>query len=169
MFGVVMYGLLLNGLLGGCFYVIFLYNLFVVMFGLVFGFVVLVFGVGVMCFWCDVLMGMVSLFVVVEVVKYVFVLIYFDGGYGDGCNELDDVFMCVWCWFYYFMFYGFMLCFVVMFVVIFYYYVLDLYVLYVFLSLFVLFGIVGGIGLLIGFVGFLWFNLWCDFVWIDLV
>lgn len=130
------------------------------MFGLVFVLVIGLFMVGVICFWCEILLGVLCLVEIVEVLYNVLMLKYFDGGYGKGCNEVDDVFMLLCCCFYYFIFYGFMFCFVVMVVVMGYYYVVGWEVFYLFFSLLVMFGMLGGIGLFIGLVGLLWFNLW---------
>ncbi|ALV61418.1 MULTISPECIES: tricarballylate utilization 4Fe-4S protein TcuB [Burkholderia] len=159
MLGVAMHGSLLNGPSGGRFYAIFPHNLLAAMFGSVFGLAVLALGVGVTRFWRDVSTGTASLPAVAEAAKHALALTYLDGGHGDGCNESDDAFTRARRRFHHFTFYGFMLCFAATLVATFYHYALDLHAPYAFLSLPVLLGTVGGIGLLIGPAGLLWLNL----------
>ncbi|WP_279610455.1 MULTISPECIES: tricarballylate utilization 4Fe-4S protein TcuB [unclassified Burkholderia] len=159
MLGVAMHGSLLNGPSGGRFYAIFPHNLLAAMFGSVFGLAVLALGVGVTRFWRDVSSGTASLPAVAEAAKHALALTYLDGGHGDGCNESDDAFTLARRRFHHFTFYGFMLCFAATLVATFYHYALDLHAPYAFLSLPVLLGTAGGIGLLIGPAGLLWLNL----------
>ncbi|RQS23020.1 tricarballylate utilization 4Fe-4S protein TcuB [Burkholderia sp. Bp8992] len=159
MLGVAMHGSLLNGPSGGRFYAVFPHNLLAAMFGAVFGLAVLALGVGVTRFWRDVSSGTASMPAVAEAAKHALALTYLDGGHGDGCNEADDAFTLARRRFHHFTFYGFMLCFAATLVATFYHYALDLHAPYAFLSLPVLLGTAGGIGLLIGPAGLLWLNL----------
>ncbi|MBR8157677.1 tricarballylate utilization 4Fe-4S protein TcuB [Burkholderia cenocepacia] len=159
MLGVAMHGSLLNGPSGGRFYAIFPHNLLAAMFGSVFGLAILALGVGVMRFWRDVSSGTASMPAVAEAAKHALALTYLDGGHGDGCNESDDAFTLARRRFHHFTFYGFMLCFAATLVATFYHYALDLHAPYAFLSLPVLLGTAGGIGLLIGPAGLWWLNL----------
>ncbi|MDN7700381.1 MULTISPECIES: tricarballylate utilization 4Fe-4S protein TcuB [Burkholderia] len=159
MLGVAMHGSLLNGPSGGRFYAVFPHNLLAAMFGAVFGLAILALGVGVTRFWRDVSSGTASMPAVAEAAKHALALTYLDGGHGDGCNESDDAFTLARRRFHHFAFYGFMLCFAATLVATFYHYALDLHAPYAFLSLPVLLGTAGGIGLLIGPAGLLWLNL----------
>ena len=159
MLGVAMHGSLLNGPSGGRFYAIFPHNLLAAMFGMVFGLAMLALGVGVTRFWRDVSSGTASMPAVAEAAKHALALTYLDGGHGDGCNESDDAFTLARRRFHHFTFYGFMLCFAATLVATFYHYALDLHAPYAFLSLPVLLGTAGGIGLLIGPAGLWWLNL----------
>ncbi|MBR8210130.1 tricarballylate utilization 4Fe-4S protein TcuB [Burkholderia cenocepacia] len=159
MLGVAMHGSLPNGSSGGRFYAIFPHNLLAAMFGSVFGLAILALGVGVTRFWRDVSSGTASMPAVAEAAKHALALTYLDGGHGDGCNESDDAFTLARRRFHHFTFYGFMLCFAATLVATFYHYALDLHAPYAFLSLPVLLGTAGGIGLLIGPAGLLWLNL----------
>ncbi|KVD35370.1 tricarballylate utilization protein B [Burkholderia sp. MSMB1078WGS] len=159
MLGIAMHGSLLNGPSGGRFYAIFPHNLLAAMFGSVFGLAVLALGVGVTRFWRDVSSGTASMPAIAEAAKHALALTYLDGGHGDGCNESDDAFTLARRRFHHFTFYGFMLCFAATLVATFYHYALDLHAPYAFLSLPVLLGTAGGIGLLIGPAGLLWLNL----------
>ncbi|VWC75970.1 tricarballylate utilization 4Fe-4S protein TcuB [Burkholderia contaminans] len=159
MLGVAMHGSLLHGPSGGRFYAVFPHNLLAAMFGAVFGLAVLALGVGVTRFWRDVSSGTASMPAVAEAAKHALALTYLDGGHGDGCNEADDAFTLARRRFHHFTFYGFMLCFAATLVATFYHYALDLHAPYALLSLPVLLGTAGGIGLLIGPAGLLWLNL----------
>ncbi|WP_322083652.1 tricarballylate utilization 4Fe-4S protein TcuB [Burkholderia sp. BCC1972] len=159
MLRVAMHGSLLNGPSGGRFYAVFPHNLLAAMFGAVFGLAGLALGVGVTRFWRDVSSGTASMPAVAEAAKHALALTYLDGGHGDGCNEADDAFTLARRRFHHFTFYGFMLCFAATLVATFYHYALDLHAPYAFLSLPVLLGTAGGIGLLIGPAGLLWLNL----------
>ncbi|RKU01116.1 tricarballylate utilization protein TcuB [Burkholderia sp. Nafp2/4-1b] len=157
--GVTMHGSLLNGPVGGNFYAIFPHNLLAVMFGSVFGVAMLALGIGVTRFWRDVSAGTANGPAVAEAAKHALALTYLDGGHGDGCNESDDAFTLARRRFHHFTFYGFMLCFAATVVATFYHYALGLHAPYAFLSLPVLLGTTGGIGLLIGPAGLLWLNV----------
>ncbi|KAB0644303.1 tricarballylate utilization 4Fe-4S protein TcuB [Burkholderia latens] len=157
--GIGTHGSLLNGPNGGNFYAVFPHNLLAVMFGGVFALAMLALGIGVSRFWRDVSAGTASAPAVAEAAKHALALTYLDGGHGDGCNESDDAFTLARRRFHHFTFYGFMLCFAATVVATFYHYVLDLHAPYAFLSVPVLLGTAGGIGLLIGPAGLLWLNV----------
>ncbi|NLP64547.1 tricarballylate utilization 4Fe-4S protein TcuB [Paraburkholderia sacchari] len=144
---------------GGNFYAIFPHNLLAAMFGAVFGFAILALGIGVSKFWRDVSAGPASAPAVAEAAKHALTLKYLDGGHGEGCNESDDAFTLARRRFHHLTFYGFMLCFAATVVATFYHYALGLHAPYPVLSLPVLLGTTGGIGLLAGPAGLLWLNL----------
>lgn len=145
--------------LGGNFYAVFSHNLLAAMFGAVFMFAVIALGVGVRRFWVDISPGVSSVPAVAEVAKNVLTLTYLDGGHGDGCNDMDDRFTLARRRFHHFTFYGFMLCFTSTSVATLYHYFLGLHAPYPVMSLPVLLGILGGVGLILGPSGLLWLNL----------
>ncbi|WP_322060620.1 tricarballylate utilization 4Fe-4S protein TcuB [Paraburkholderia sp. J63] len=160
--GIALKGSLLAKSLGGNFYAVFPHDWLATMFGAVFGFAVLALGVGVTRFWRDLSAGTPSAPsapALAEATKHALALTYLDGGHGDGCNESNDAFTLARRRFHHFTFYGFMLCFAATAVATIYDYVLQLRAPYPFLSLPVLLGTAGGIGLLIGPAGLLWLNL----------
>ncbi|WP_433704826.1 tricarballylate utilization 4Fe-4S protein TcuB [Paraburkholderia sacchari] len=152
-------GSLFAGALGGNFYAIFPHNLLAAMFGAVFGFAILALGIGVSKFWRDVSAGPASAPAVAEAAKHALTLTYLDGGHGEGCNESDDAFTLTRRRFHHLTFYGFMLCFAATAVATFYHYAFGLHAPYPVLSLPVLLGTTGGLGLLAGPAGLLWLNL----------
>lgn len=78
------------------------------------------------------------------------------GGGGDGCTYPDDRPSMTRKWFHHFTFYGFMLCFAATAVATIYHYGFGWRAPYPFLSLPVVLGTVGGLGLLVGPLGLLW-------------
>ncbi|MDB5839313.1 MAG: tcuB [Herminiimonas sp.] len=148
--------------LAGNFYAIFPHNTLAAMFGAVFGFAVIALGIGVTRFWRDVTpadyLNAASGEAVAEAAHNVLRLKYLDGGHGKGCNDEDDRFTLLRRRFHHFTFYGFLLCFAATSVATLYHYLLGLPAPYPFLSLPVLLGTAGGIGLLIGPAGLLWLN-----------
>lgn len=76
-----------------------------------------------------------------------------------GCNESDDAFTLARRRFHHLTFYGFLLCFAATAVATLYHYLRGLHAPYPLLSLPVLLGTVGGIGLVVGPAGLLWLNL----------
>jgi citrate/tricarballylate utilization protein len=84
---------------------------------------------------------------------------FLGGGHGRGCNDEDDAFTLRRRRFHHLTFYGFMLCFAATCVATLYHYVLDERAPYPMLSLPVLLGTIGGIGLLAGPAGLLWLHL----------
>ncbi|MFL9961567.1 tricarballylate utilization 4Fe-4S protein TcuB [Paraburkholderia sediminicola] len=141
------------------FYAIFSHHLLAAIFGAIFGFAVFALGIGVTRFWRDVSAGTASAPAIFEATRNVLALTYLDGGHGDGCNESDDRFTLARRRFHHFTFYGFMLCFAATAVATLYHYVLHEEAPYPMLSLPVVLGSLGGIGLLIGPAGLLWLNL----------
>jgi citrate/tricarballylate utilization protein len=143
------------------FYAIFPHNLLAAMFGIVFLFAILALGVGVTRFWRDVSAGTASASApaIAEAAKNALTLKYLDGGHGDGCNDESDAFTLARRRFHHLAFYGFMLCFAATAVATLYHYAFGLEAPYPFLSVPVLLGTAGGIGLIAGPAGLLWLNL----------
>jgi len=156
-------GNLFSAVPGGNFYAIFPHNTLALMFGSVFGFAVLALGVGVRRFWREVTPGEASASVktsaALEATANVAQLKYLDGGHGQGCNNEDDKFTLWRRRFHHLTFYGFMLCFAATGVATLYHFLLNWHAPYPGLSLPVMLGVAGGIGLLIGPAGLLWLNL----------
>ncbi|WP_316185533.1 MULTISPECIES: tricarballylate utilization 4Fe-4S protein TcuB [unclassified Bradyrhizobium] len=157
--------------LGGNFYAIFPHNLLASLFGAVFVFAMVAFAVGVVRFWRDISPareaippGAAELAkargpAAVEAASDVARLRYLVGGHGEGCNEDDDRFTLSRRWFHQLTMYGFLLCFAATSVATLDHYVLAYEAPYPWLSLPVMLGTVGGIGLLVGPAGLLWLNL----------
>lgn len=146
---------------GSNFYAVFPHNLLAAVFGAVFLFAFTALGIGVTRFWRDVTAGTAraSAPAVTEAAKNALTLKYLDGGHGAGCNESDDAFTLARRRFHHLTFYGFMLCFAATVLATLYHYVLGLHAPYPFISVPVLLGTAGGIGLLVGPAGLLWLNL----------
>ncbi|WP_060485272.1 tricarballylate utilization 4Fe-4S protein TcuB [Pseudomonas sp. NBRC 111123] len=148
---------------GGNFYGIFAHNTLALMFGAVFGFAVIALGLGVRRFWRDIsppaadarLKSAAALEATASVAK----LKYLDGGHGEGCNNADDRFTLWRRRFHHLTFYGFLLCLAATASATLYHYLLGLAAPYPVLSLPVMLGIAGGIGLLVGPAGLLYLNL----------
>ncbi len=100
-----------------------------------------------------------SLPALAETTRNVLTLTYLDGGHGEGCNDEDDAFTLRRRRFHHFTFYGFMLCFASTIVATGYHFLLGQEAPYDLLSLPVILGTLGGIGLIIGPAGLLWLNL----------
>jgi len=156
-------GNLFSAVPGGNFYAIFPHNTLALMFGSVFGFAVLALGVGVRRFWREVTPGEASASVktsaALEATANVAQLKYLDGGHGQGCNNEDDKFTLWRRRFHHLTFYGFMLCFAATGVATLYHFLLNWHAPYPGLSLPVMLGVAGGIGLLICPAGLLCLNL----------
>jgi citrate/tricarballylate utilization protein len=167
-------GALVSAPLGGNFYAIFPHNTLGLMFGIVFLLAMLALGIGVRQFWRNEAPRAMSggatksgsdglpSGALGEAVHNVLSLTYLGGGHGEGCNNADDAFSLARRRFHHLTFYGFMLCFAATCVATLYHYLLDWHAPYPFLSVPVLLGTVGGIGLLLGPVGLLWLNLTRD-------
>ncbi|EOA05874.1 tricarballylate utilization protein B [Herbaspirillum frisingense GSF30] len=159
--------LALNGTLasspaGGNFYAVFPHGQLARMFGAVFALAVLALGMGVRRFWRDITDGTAGApgsAAAAEATRDVLALRYLDGGHAEGCNESDDGYTLMRRRFHHFTFYGFMLCLAATSVATLYHYLLGLEAPYPVLSLPVLLGTAGGIGLLVGPAGLLWLNL----------
>lgn len=148
--------------LEGQFYAIFPHNLLALVFGAAFGFSILALAIGVTRFWREVSEPGKPVPIpstVGEAARSVLTLKYLDGGHGDGCNNEDDAFTLSRRRFHHFTFYGFMLCFASTSVATLYHYLFRMEAPYPLLSLPVILGTLGGIGLLIGPAGLLWLNL----------
>ncbi len=152
-------GGLFHAPLAGNFYAIFPHNTLALMFGTVFGFVVLALTLGVRRFWRDISPGAYMPGAGAEATGDVLRLKYLDGGHGQGCNNESDRFSLLRRKFHHLTFYGFMLCFAATSVATLYHYVLDLHAPYPMLSLPVVLGVLGGVGLLVGPAGLLWLNV----------
>lgn len=152
-------GSLIHPPLAGDFYQIFPHNLLAVMFGSVFAFSLGSLLFSVRKFWRDISPVAGSLPEVAETTRNVLTLTYLDGGHGEGCNEEDDTFTLRRRGFHHFTFYGFMLCFAATLVATGYHYLLGEEAPYDLLSLPVILGTLGGVGLIIGPAGLLWLNL----------
>jgi citrate/tricarballylate utilization protein len=146
----------------GNFYAIFPHNLMALLFGAVFGFALLALGLGVRRFWHDVSPGAAGIEAVTETVRHAATLTYLGGGHGEGCNEADDRFTLARRRYHHLTMYGFLFCFAATSTATLYHYLLHWEAPYPVFSLPVLFGIVGGIGLVIGPLGLLRLNLQRD-------
>jgi citrate/tricarballylate utilization protein len=110
-------------------------------------------------FWREISSVAGSLPALAETTRNVLTLTYLDGGHGEGCNDEDDAFTLRRRRFHHFTFYGFMLCFASTIVATGYHFLLGQEAPYDLLSLPVILGTLGGIGLIIGPAGLLWLNL----------
>lgn len=160
---VAMTGSLLHEPLQGDFHAIFPRNLLVTLFGSVFLFAIVALGVGVTRFWKTIAPAVgrepVSSPAALEATVDVLTLTYLDGGHGEGCNESDSRYTLRRRYFHHFTFYGFLLCFAATSVATIYHYVFGWQAPYPYFSLPVIFGTLGGIGLLIGPAGLFMLNL----------
>jgi len=152
-------GQLVGRPLAGNFYAVFPHGLLAWTFGLVFAFACLALAIGVTRFWRDLAAGRASAPALGEATASVLDLRFLGGGHGLGCNDEDDAFTLRRRRFHHLTFYGFMLCFAATCVATLYHYVLDERAPYPMLSLPVLLGTIGGIGLLAGPAGLLWLNV----------
>lgn len=156
-------GNLFTAMPGGNFYGIFPHDTLALMFGAVFGFAILALTIGVRRFWRNVSPPAAprpqTSAAALEAAANVARLKYLDGGHGEGCNNADDRFTLWRRRFHHFTFYGFMLCFAATGVATLYHFLLGWSAPYRVLSLPVMLGIAGGVGLLIGPAGLLWLNL----------
>ncbi|MFS2115599.1 tricarballylate utilization 4Fe-4S protein TcuB [Herbaspirillum frisingense] len=155
-------GTLASSPAGGNFYAVFPHGQLARMFGAVFALAVLALGMGVRRFWRDITDGTAGApgsAAAAEATRDVLALRYLDGGHAEGCNESDDGYTLMRRRFHHFTFYGFMLCLAATSVATLYHYLLGLEAPYPVLSLPVLLGTAGGIGLLVGPAGLLWLNL----------
>ncbi|MHB8666066.1 MAG: tricarballylate utilization 4Fe-4S protein TcuB [Burkholderiales bacterium] len=156
-------GNLSQGPLAGNFYRVFPHELMVAMFAPVFLFALLALALGVRRFWSDIAPGEraqdAPRAALTEATQDALRLKYLDGGHGEGCNEADDRFTLWRRRFHHFAFYGFLLCFASTSVATLYHYLFGWHAPYALVSVPVLLGSAGGIGLLIGPAGLLWLNL----------
>ncbi len=157
--GLLRNGSLLHAPLAGDFYAVFPHDLMAGLFGAVSLGVVLAFAVGATRFWRDVSPGAATEPAVAEAAHHALALTYLGGGHGEGCNEESDRYTLARRRFHHLTFYGFMLCFAATSVATLYHYLLGRTAPYPLLSLPVVLGSLGGLGLLAGPAGLLWLNL----------
>lgn len=143
----------------GDFYSIFPHNLLVSMFAPVFLFAALALSVGLTRFWRETAPGAASGEAIAETTHDVLRLKYLDGGHGLGCNNDSDAFTLARRRYHHLTFYGFMLCFAATSLATLYHYLFGWEAPYDFISLPVILGTLGGIGLLIGPAGLFMLNL----------
>jgi citrate/tricarballylate utilization protein len=152
-------GQLLGRPLAGNFYAVFPHDFLAWMFGVVFLLAGIALAIAVTRFCRDISTGRASAPALGEATMSVVGLRYLGGGHGEGCNDEDDAFTLRRRRFHHLTFYGFVLCFAATCVATQYHFVLDDHAPYPLLSLPVVLGTFGGIGLLIGPAGLLWLNL----------
>jgi citrate/tricarballylate utilization protein len=152
-------GSLWDSQLRGKFYAVFPHKALVLMFGAAFGWAVVALSIGAARFWRAQAPGHVSRAPLAEATRHALALTYLDGGHGDGCNESDDRFTLLRKHFHHLTFYGFLLCFASTATAAVYHYALGWRAPYAVLSVPVLLGTLGGIGLVVGPAGLLWLNL----------
>jgi len=148
--------------LGSDFYAVFPHNVLVLLFGASAAWALIALAVGVIRFWRQVSAPNESLVnppAVGEATRSVLMLTYLDGGHGDGCNNEDDAFTLWRRRYHHLTFYGFMLCFASTSVATLYHYLWGIEAPYPVLSLPVLLGTAGGLGLIAGPLGLFWLNL----------
>lgn len=161
--------------LAGNFYAIFPHNLLVLMFGSVFGFSLLALALGVRRFWGDTRPALnlqknsaaaqqnraqaatkLVVYAGQEAMHSALSLKYLGGGHGEGCNNADDAWTLWRRRFHHVTLGGFALCFASTSVATLYHYLLGLKAPYAMLSLPVVLGTLGGLGLLVGPAGLVW-------------
>jgi citrate/tricarballylate utilization protein len=153
-------GHLLRPSLNANFYAVFPHNLLAVLFGSVFGFSLLAMGMSARRFWRDVSAVRTNASSVGAAAKSALTLQYLDGNNNtaeaEGCTNGDDQPTQWRRRFHHATFYGFMLCFAATSVATLYHYFLGLKAPYALLSLPVILGTLGGIGLAVGTAGLGW-------------
>lgn len=156
-------GTLLPGRLAGDFYAVFPHNTLALLFGSVFSLAGVALALALRRFWRQVSpagqQAAPADGAVLEASTAVLTLKYLDGGHGQGCNNADDRYTLWRRRFHHLTFYGFLLCFAATLVATGYHYLLGLAAPYPLLSLPVLLGTAGGVGLVIGSLGLLALNL----------
>lgn len=157
-----MKGTLFPGSLKGEFYAVFPHNTLAWMFGSVFGGAVLALLVAVRRFWRNVSPASDPVETQPGAVRdasaAVLTLKYLDGGHGQGCNNESDRYTLWRRRFHHLTFYGFMFCFASTGIATGYHYLLGEMAPYPMLSLPVMLGTLGGVGLVVGPVGLLMLN-----------
>lgn len=155
-------GTLLPGRLAGDFYAVFPHNTLALLFGGVFSAAGVALAVALRRFWRTVSPAQArqpANGALPEAASAVLTLKYLDGGHGQGCNNSDDRYTLWRRRYHHLTFYGFMLCFAATVVATGYHYLLGLHAPYPLLSLPVVLGTLGGIGLIVGPAGLLALNL----------
>jgi len=151
-------GKLLDRPLAGDFYAVFPHSLLAWTFGFVFLYAALALTIGATRFCRDISTGRATAPALGEATRSALGLRYLDGGHGQGCNDEDDAFTLRRRRFHHVTFYGFLLCFAATCVATLHHYGLGERAPYPLLSLPVLLGTLGGIGLLVGPAGLLWLH-----------
>jgi citrate/tricarballylate utilization protein len=144
---------------GDSFYGVFPHRVLVLMFGPAFAWAAIALGIGAARFWRGQTPGAASGAALAEAAGNALRLKYLDGGHGDGCNEEDDRFTLVRRRFHHLTFYGFLLCFASTATATVYHYAFGWEAPYPVLSVPVVLGTLGGLGLLAGPAGLLWLNV----------
>lgn len=141
------------------FYAIFPHNTLALVFGSVFGLMLIAMGIGVRQFWAQVSTDPLMLGAAKDATYDALTLKNLGGGHQQGCNEADDAFSLWRRRFHHMTFYGFLLCFAATSVATLFHYFLGWQAPYSYTSLPVILGSVGGIGLVFGPIGLLYLNL----------
>ncbi len=147
------------GVPAGGFYAVVSHETMVGLFAPVFGWAVVALSIGVVRFWRSNPPGESSAAAMREATEDVLSLRYLGGGHGDGCNNRDDAFSLARRHFHHATFYGFLLCFAATSIATLYHYVGGMPAPYGFTSLPKIFGMSGGLLLVVGTVGLFWLNL----------
>jgi citrate/tricarballylate utilization protein len=155
--------------LAGNFYAIFPHNLMAGVFGAVFGFSMIALCIGIVRFWKEQnfkqnqpldrigsAQSAIKNEAAKEATQNALTLKYLDGGHGEGCHNADESWTKLRRVFHHFTFYGFMLCFCATSTATLYHYAFNWIAPYGYASLPKLFGITGGVMLLIGPAGLFW-------------
>jgi citrate/tricarballylate utilization protein len=155
--------------LAGNFYAIFPHNLMASVFGAVFGFSLIALCIGIVRFWktqnfkqnqplagIESAQNAIKKIAIKEATQHALSLKYLDGGHGEGCHNEDEAWTKLRRVFHHFTFYGFMLCFAATSTATLYHYAFNWIAPYGYASLPKLFGITGGVMLLIGPAGLFW-------------
>ena len=147
-----------NAVDSGSFYALIPHKVMVLAFGVVGIFVLIAFAAEFVRFWRDTgerASDFVRVGTITQATSDALTLKYLGGG-GDGCTYPDDRPSMTRKWFHHLTFYGFMLCFAATAVATIYHYGFGWRAPYSLLSLPVVLGTVGGLGLLVGPLGLLW-------------
>lgn len=149
----------------GSFYAVINHGVMVVVAGATFGFSILALAIGFVQFWRSAERPAVStgrLPGLFSALRDVATLKNLDGGHGEGCSTRDEGFSNQRRYYHQFTMWGFLLCFASTSVAATFDYGLGLVAPYALISLPVLLGTLGGIGLLIGPVGLVWVKIQSD-------
>jgi citrate/tricarballylate utilization protein len=149
----------------GSFYAVIPHNVMVILFGAAFGFALVALVVATVRFWRRMGAGVATtgenigtvpcLAASARALHDAATLRYLDGG-GDGCTYPGEAPSMARRWFHHLTAYGFMLCFAATCVATLYHYGLGIEAPYAVMSVPVVLGILGGIGLIVGPIGLLW-------------
>ena len=140
----------------GSFYEIIGHSLMITMAGSTFGFSLLAMAIGFKRFWRFQVDGKVNPTHLIAATKDSVTLRYLDGGHGEGCSSIDEQASNSRRFFHHCTMWGFLLCFASTCMATFYDYILGIQAPYPYVSLPVVLGTTGGLGLLVGPVGLMW-------------